>query len=72
MIHTGPYFNSPLIVRRFLVISFNIHSIIGEVTIRQRRKTLEVITRANGLSDFYTATLTGLKKHRQEIKQYLL
>src|SRR5207302_6547262 len=39
-------------------------TILGEVTIRQRRKKLEEMTRGNGLSDAYTATLTRLKAQK--------
>jgi len=42
----------------------NIDTILGEVTIRQRRKKLEEITRGNGLSDAYTATITRPKTQR--------
>ena len=46
---------------RFLLVSLNIDAILGEVTIRRRRRKLEEITQGNGLSDAYTATLTRLK-----------
>src|SRR5437868_528876 len=39
-------------------------AILGEVTIRQRRRKLEGMTKGNGLSDAYTATLTRLKAQR--------
>ena len=48
-------------VPRFHHVSLHIEAILGEVTIRQRRKKLEEMTHANGLSDAYTATLTRLK-----------
>jgi len=51
-------------VRRFLLVSLNIDGILGEITVRQRRKKLEEITRGNGLSDTYTATLTRLKAQK--------
>jgi len=38
--------------------------ILGEVTIRERRKKLEEMARGNGLSDAYTATLTRLKAQK--------
>lgn len=37
---TGPYLNSRTIVRRFLLISLKLHSIMGEVTICHRWKKL--------------------------------
>ena len=55
---------SPAIVCRFLLVSLNIGAILGEVTIRQRRKKLEEIERGNGLSDAYTATLRRLKAQK--------
>ena len=48
-------------MRRFLLISLNIDAILGGVTIAERRKKLEEMTRGNGLSDAYTATLTRLR-----------
>ena len=45
---------------RFLLVSLNIDAILGEVTITQRKKKLEVMARGNGLSDAYTATLRRL------------
>ena len=39
-------------------------AILGEVTIRQRRKKLEEMTQGNGLSDAYTATLLRLKAQK--------
>ena len=51
-------------VRRFLLVSLHIEAILGEVTIRQRRKKLEEMTQGSGLSDAYTATLTRLKAQK--------
>ena len=39
-------------------------AILGEVTIRQRRKKLYEMTHGNGLSDVYTTTLTRLKAQK--------
>jgi len=52
------------IVSRFLLVSLNIDAILGEVTIAQRRKKLEVMARGNGLSDAYTATLGRLRAQK--------
>ena len=49
---------------RFLLVSLNIDAILGEVTIRRRRKKLEETTQGNGLSDAYTTTLTRLKSQK--------
>jgi len=54
----------PMAVRRFLLVSLSINTILEEVTIRQRRKKLEEVTQGNGLSDAYTATLTRLRAQR--------
>ena len=49
---------------RFLLVSLNIGAILGEMTIRQRRKKLQEITQGNGLGDAYTETLTRLKAQK--------
>ena len=49
---------------RFLLVSLNIDAILGEVTIRQRRKKLEEMTGGNGLSEAYTATLSRIKAQK--------
>jgi len=51
-------------VCRFLLVSLNIDDILGEVTIRRRRKKLDEITQGNGLNDAYTATLSRLKAQK--------
>jgi len=51
----------PMVARRFLLVSLHIDAILGEVTIRQRRRKLEEMTQGNGLGDAYTGTLTRLK-----------
>jgi len=54
----------PAVACRFLLVSLNIDAILGEVTIRRRRKKLEEMTQGNGLSDAYTATLSRLKAQK--------
>jgi len=49
---------------RFLLVSLNIEAIVGEMTIRQRRKKLKEMERGTGLSDDYTATLTRVKAQK--------
>ena len=49
---------------RFLLVSLNIDAILGEVTIRRRRKKLEEMALGNGLSDAYVATLARLKAQK--------
>ena len=53
-----------MVSRRFLLVSLHIDAILGEVTIRQRRKKLEEMTQGNGLGDAYTGTLTRLKAQK--------
>ena len=53
-----------MVESRFLLVSLNMDAILGEVTIRQRRKKLEEMTQGNGLSDAYTATLSRLKAQK--------
>jgi len=48
-------------VTRFLLVSLNIDSILGEVTIYKRRKKLEEMTTGKGLGHAYTATLTRIR-----------
>ena len=54
----------PTIRCRFLLVSLNIDAILGEVTIRQRRRKLQEMTFGNGLSNAYTATLTRVKAQK--------
>jgi len=51
-------------VCRFLLVTLHIDAVLGEVTIRQRRKKLEEMVRGNGLSDAYAATLTRMKAQK--------
>ena len=49
---------------RFLLVSLNMEVILGEMTIRQRRKKLKEMERGTGLSEAYTATITRLKAQK--------
>jgi len=51
-------------VCRFLLVALHIDAVLGEVTIRQRRKKLEEMVHGNGLSDAYTETLTRVKAQK--------
>jgi len=53
-----------MILCRFLLVSLNIDAILGEVTVRQRRKKLKQMAQGNGLSDAYMATLSRLKAQK--------
>ena len=52
------------IVGRFLLVVLNLDAILGEVTIRRRRRKLEEMTKGNGLRDAYTATLSRLRAQK--------
>jgi len=49
------------VVSSFLLVSLNIDVILGEVTLYQRRKKLDEMTKAEGLGDAYAATLSRMK-----------
>ena len=51
----------PIILCRFLLVALEIEAILGEATIRQRRKRLQRLTQRDGLHDAYTETLARLK-----------
>jgi len=49
----------------FLLVSLSIDAILGEMTVHQRRKKLEGMTKGDGLGDAYAATLSRIKaQHR--------
>ena len=45
----------------FLLVSLNIDAILGEITLHQRRKKLDEMTKGDGLGDAYAATLSRMK-----------
>ena len=49
------------VMLRFLLVSLSIDAILGEITVYQRRKKLEEMTKGDGLGDAYTATLSRIK-----------
>jgi len=52
------------IVCRFLLVSLNIDTILGEVTIFDRRRKLNEITKGNHLEDAYATTLARMKAQK--------
>ena len=48
-------------VSSFLLVSLNIDAILGEITLHQRRKKLDAMTKGEGLGDAYAATLSRMK-----------
>ena len=51
-------------IPRFLLVSLNIDTILGEVTISDRRQKLNEITKGNHLGDAYATTLTRMKAQK--------
>ena len=49
----------------FLLVSLNIDEILAEITIHQRRKNLDEMTKGEGLGDAYTATLSRMKAQQR-------
>ena len=54
----GPKGNSLTVVPSFLLASLTVDAILGEVTLCQRRKKLDEMTKRQGLGDAYAATLS--------------
>ena len=48
-------------VSSFLLVSLNIGAILDEITLHQRRKKLEEMTKEGGLDDAYAAILSQVK-----------
>ena len=53
--------NLPTVVSSFLLVALNIDAILGEITLYQRRKKLDEMTKGEGLGDAYEATLSRMK-----------
>jgi len=49
----------------FLLVSLNIEAILGEITLHQRRKKLDEMTKGKGLGDAYAATLSRMKAQQR-------
>ena len=49
----------------FLLVSLNIDAILAEVTLHQRRKRLDEMTRGEGLGDAYAATLSRIEAQQK-------
>jgi len=45
-------------ISSFLLVSLNIDAILSELTLHQRRKKLDEMTKGEGLGDAYAATLS--------------
>ena len=53
--------NSLTVVSSFLLVALNIDAILSEITLCQRRKKLDEITKGEGLGGAYEATLSRMK-----------
>ena len=51
-------------ISRFLLVSLNIDTILGEVTISDRRQKLNDMAKGNQLGDAYATTLTRMKAQK--------
>jgi len=49
------------VISSFLLVSLNMDAILGEVTLHQRRKKLDEMTKGEGLGDAYAETLSRVK-----------
>ena len=49
----------------FLLVSLNIDAILGEITLHQRRKKLDEMTKGEGLGDAYAATISRIKTQQR-------
>jgi len=54
-------YDSLTTVSSFLLVSLNIDAILGEITLHQRRKKLDEMTKGGGLGDAYAETLSRMK-----------
>jgi len=59
--NTSSRYDSLTVVSSFLLVSLNIDAILGEITLHQRRKKLDEMTKGEGLGDAYAATLSRMK-----------
>jgi len=51
------------VISSFLLVSLNIDAVLGEITLHQRRKRLDEMTKGKDLGDAYNATLSRVKSH---------
>ena len=52
-------------ISSFLLVSLNIDAILGEITLHQRRKKLDEMTKGEGLGDAYAATLSRVRAQQR-------
>jgi len=54
---------------RFLLVSLNVDAILGEITLHQRRKRLDQMTKGEGLGDAYAATLSRIQAQQRSMSK---
>jgi len=54
----------------FLLVSLNVDAILGEVTLHQRRKKLDEMTKGEGLGDAYAATISRIKAQQRSRSKF--
>ena len=53
----------------FLLVSLNIDAILGEITLHQRRKKLDEMTKGEGLGEAYGATISRIKAQQRSMSK---
>jgi len=59
--NTSPRDDPLTVVSSFLLVSLNMDAVLGEITLHQRRRKLDEMTKGEGLGDVYTATISRIK-----------
>ena len=54
---------------RFLLVSLNVDAILGEITLHQRRKRLDQMTKGEGLGDAYATTLSRIRAQQRSMSK---
>jgi len=54
---------------RFLLVSLNIDAILGEITLHQRRKKPDEMTKGEGLGDAYAATISRIQAQQRSMSK---
>jgi len=57
----NPRYDSLTVVPSFLLVSLNMDAVLGEITLHQRRRKLDEMTKGGGLGDAYAATISRIK-----------
>ena len=63
--YTSLSYYSLTVIYSFLLVSLNIDAILGEITLHQRRRKLDEMTKGRGLGDAYAATISRIKAQQR-------